>query len=397
MAGDSDRPRRARGEGTCYFEQARSRWVAEANLGFDARGKPDRVRRTGKSKSAALASLKKALKAREDGDDVGPVDYRVRDALADWLRFGLPRADKSTVAKCKSLCRVHIEPALGKRRLRELTSKDVERWLEATATVLATSSLRHAHSCLNRAVKHAMKHDLVRRNVVELCEIPNGRPGRPSKALTAAQAEAVLRAARGSQLHEYIVVSLLTGARTEEMRELRWSHVDLVGRPKADPPVPPHMLVWRSVRASGDTKTRKSRRTLALPGRCVDVLTVLRARRRAAGQPCSGEAFVFATSLGTGLDAANVRRAFRAAITGAPGIKAKEWTPRELRHSFVSLLSDNGVPLETISRLVGHRNTTTTELVYRKQIRPVIDDGAVAMDGIFGRDEPPESDGGSAA
>ena len=48
------------------------------------------------------------------------------------------------------------------------------------------------------------------------------------------------------------------------------------------------------------------------------------------------------------------------------------WTPRELRHSFVSLLSDADVPIEQISRLVGHSGTTTTETVYRKQIRPVI-------------------------
>jgi integrase len=57
--------------------------------------------------------------------------------------------------------------------------------------------------------------------------------------------------------------------------------------------------------------------------------------------------------------------------------------PRELRHSFVSLLSDHGLPLEEISRLVGHSSTAVTELVYRKQIRPVIQSGATAMDAIF--------------
>jgi hypothetical protein len=31
--------------------------------------------------------------------------------------------------------------------------------------------------------------------------------------------------------------------------------------------------------------------------------------------------------------------------------------PRELRHSFVSITSDNGVPLERIADLVGHRRT----------------------------------------
>jgi integrase len=68
-------------------------------------------------------------------------------------------------------------------------------------------------------------------------------------------------------------------------------------------------------------------------------------------------------------------------------VDARHWTPRELRHSFVSLLSDSGIPVEEISRLVGHKSTVVTELVYRKQIRPVLQGGADVMDRIFGRDE----------
>jgi integrase len=45
--------------------------------------------------------------------------------------------------------------------------------------------------------------------------------------------------------------------------------------------------------------------------------------------------------------------------------------------------SDSGVPLEEISRLVGHSSTAVTELVYRKQIRPVLQRGATVMDQIF--------------
>jgi hypothetical protein len=36
-----------------------------------------------------------------------------------------------------------------------------------------------------------------------------------------------------------------------------------------------------------------------------------------------------------------------------PGIDHSEWTPRELRHSFVSVLSDAGIPVEQIAQLVG--------------------------------------------
>ncbi|AWS42258.1 hypothetical protein DKM19_13720 [Streptosporangium sp. 'caverna'] len=65
------------------------------------------------------------------------------------------------------------------------------------------------------------------------------------------------------------------------------------------------------------------------------------------------------------------------------GLPAKDRTPREMRHSFVSLLSDSGVPIEDIARLVGHSGTAVTEAVYRKQIRPVLLGGAEAMNRIL--------------
>lgn len=57
-----------------------------------------------------------------------------------------------------------------------------------------------------------------------------------------------------------------------------------------------------------------------------------------------------------------------------------------MRHSFVSLLSDSGVPIGQVSRPVGHAGTTVTEQVYRKQFRPVIQEGTIAMDRIFPHD-----------
>jgi len=179
----------------------------------------------------------------------------------------------------------------------------------------------------------------------------------------------------------YVVLSLLTGARTEELRALTWAHVDLEGRPDIDPPIPPSVHVWRSVRVDGDTKTRKSRRSLALPARCVQVLTD---QYEPQGLP-TGDALVFASRAGTQLDRHNVLRAFRPVIKAA-GLNPAEWTPRELRHSFVSLLSDNGMSLEEIADLCGHSGTTITESVYRHQLRPVLLNGAVAMDRIFGPD-----------
>lgn len=381
--------RRSRGDGGLHWDESRQRWIATASLGYAANGKRIIKRGSGKTKTAAKVKLAEVLRDHEDGLAIAPTGYTVANAVTDWLSYGLSGRDKGTVSTCTILSNTHIIPSLGARKLRDLSAEDVEKWLAGKATTLSTRTLQGLHSCLNRSVKRAMARDKVKRNVVALCSVPKGQPGRPSKALTMAQAETVLAAAERTRMRAYVVLSLLTGARTEELRALTWDHVDLEGEPKGNPPVPPHVAVWRSVRAGADTKTRKSRRTLALPRRCVDALGEQRRQqdqdRVAAGARWQEHGLVFASKVGTPLDPSHVRREFRRAIRGAAELDPDEWTPRELRHSFVSLLSDNGVPLEEISRLVGHSSTAVTELVYRKQIRPVLQHGATAMDQIFSR------------
>jgi len=72
---------------------------------------------------------------------------------------------------------------------------------------------------------------------------------------------------------------------------------------------------------------------------------------------------VFTTSVGTGYESHNLRRDFRR-VTAAAGLGAR-WVPKELRTSFVSMMSYQGVPVEEIARLAGHASSRTTEVIYR--------------------------------
>jgi integrase len=135
-------------------------------------------------------------------------------------------------------------------------------------------------------------------------------------------------------MHACVVVSLLTGARTEELRALTWRHLDLEGDLNGMPPKPLSIQLWPFLRAGGETKTKRSRRTLELPELCIDALREHR---------CSGRLGGF------GVD-----------------------TPRELRHRFVALLSSSGVPIEDIAHLVDHASTNVTEKGYRKELQPVL-------------------------
>lgn len=386
--------RRSRGDGGLYWSEARQRWIAEATIGYTPAGKRITRKASGTTKTAAMARLKEILRDIEDGSTTkGARGYTVADAVNDWLTYGLPGRDPATIAKLRTLADTHVVPFIGARKLDKLTAEEGDEWLADRANHVSTRTLRDILSIAVRAIKRAQAREKVKRNVLLLCECPVGRKGRPSKSLTFDQADALLLAAEHdeSTMGAYVVVSLLSGLRTEEVRPLTWPHVHLpledhAEQRESDDETKTHIDVWRSVRAGGDTKTPKSRRSLAIPRRCADVLRTQQARqdamRYAARDRWQENGLVFTSKVGTELDAANVRRGFRRIATAA-GLVAKDWTPRELRHSFVSLLSDHKVPIEVISRLVGHKNTKTTELIYRHQIRPVVEDGADEMDRIF--------------
>lgn len=382
--------RRSRGDGGLRWSESRQRWIAEITIGYTPAGK--RIVRTasGKTKTEALKKLKDKQRDHEDGHAIEPHGYTVADAVNYWHeQFAKSGKAQKTADMYRGYIDNHIIPGLGARKLRELTVEDVERWLGSLTEKLSTRSLRILHSLLNRSVKKAQARDKVKRNVVMLADVPEGRPGRPSKSLTLDQAEAVLKASAGYALEAYVILSILTGARTEELRALTWALVDLEGRQAAygKPLVPPSISVYRSDRSGGDTKTPRSRRTLAMPLRCVDALRAHKERqdeiRRKAGDRWQNNDLVFCTRTGRSLDPNNVERDIRPIFKNA-GLVPEDWTPRELRHTYVSLLSNEGdVPIENISRLVGHKGTAVTELVYRHQIKPVMQDGATAMDRIF--------------
>jgi integrase len=390
--------RRGHGDDAIYFDAAKNRYVGAVSLGYTSGGKRIRRKVTGRTKQEVRDKLR-ALHQELDAGIRSSAGHTVRHAVQDWLHDGLDGRSERTRALYEGL----LEPVLeiiGNRPLRELSTGEVRSALGQLTSRYSTRSLQITRNSLDRAIQHAQADDLVARNVAALVKPPRGRAGRPSKSFTLEQAKALLAAAEGGRMHAYVTLSLLAGIRTEEARALRWDHVvtwadDAVGwQPVATAGFDRAqagegrfaIYVWRAQRHGGDTKTDKSRRTLALPQRCVEALRehrMLQTKDRLrAGPLWQDHGLVFASTVGTPLSANNVIRAFRA-ITEKAGL-GSDWAPREMRHTFVSVLSASGVPVESIALLAGHDRTATTELVYRHEIRPALTQGAEVMDKIFG-------------
>lgn len=294
--------------------------------------------------------------------------------MEDWLREGLDGRSERTRGLYEGL----LEPVLeiiGGRPLRSLSAGDVRSALGQLTSRYSTRSLQITRNSLARAIRHAQANDLVGRNVAALVQPPHGRAGRPSRSFSVEEAKALLAAAEGTRMHAYVALSLLVGIRTEEARALQWDHVirwaddSGVWQPVTSAGFDPGgageyrfaIYVWRSQRYGGDTKTGKSRRTLALPLHCVEALrehrTLQAEDRLRAGGLWQDHGLVFASAVGEPLTADNVIHVFRT-LTKNAGLGPR-WAPREMRHTFVSVLSANGVSVQNIALLAGHDRTST--------------------------------------
>lgn len=173
------------------------------------------------------------------------------EAVSDFLDQGMKGKSPETISNYRSLAGHRLIPYPGAARLKKLTADELDSWMDGRAEELSGRTLRLIHQILERIIRHAQARDKVRRNVASLILVPEGQEGRPSKAITLDQAIQLLdQAGPGSEprLAAYVVVSLLAGVRTEEARALTRAEVGVDAGTEA---------VYRSVRAKGDTKTRK--------------------------------------------------------------------------------------------------------------------------------------------
>jgi integrase len=447
------RRRRERGDDGISWDRTNKCYVGTVSLGYDGQGRRRRRTVRGKTKTEVKDNLKKLHEEINAGIRTSAT-YTIRECVSDWLDE--LTFDPHTMATYRGQAEKWIYPKVGAMKLKDFKVADADRLFRDLGKVLSKRTLMMVKSTLRRSIRRAQKHELIRKNVAELVDLPEGQPGRPSRAMTEEQANKVLATAKGTgtayvkvirigeartaathaatvdnqvacgnkprkgaapaevstdlrdatcracraqlgidagaspRLEALFVLSITLGLRPGELRALTWDHVDL------DQGV---IHVWRSTRRDGDTKTPKSRRSLVLPRRAIDALQAQRERqgaeRLAAGGAWQDNNLVFCHEDGRqySSDALNWRFG---KMTRRAGIG--HWLAHEGRHTAVSIMSTNGVPLQDISDTVGHKSTHVTETVYRHVIVPAIRGGASVMDSVF-RDHAADDasgDGGTA-
>jgi hypothetical protein len=152
--------RRNPGEGGLHWEESRQRWFATVYVGYAPNGKRRKIKVSARTKTQAKAKLQQLLRDRDDGHLLGAQTYTVGDAVESWLAHGLTGRQESTVVNRTILARTHVIPALGARKLAQLSAEEVDQWLAAKAKTLSTDTLHRLLSILRQSIRRAQARDL---------------------------------------------------------------------------------------------------------------------------------------------------------------------------------------------------------------------------------------------
>ena len=285
-----------------------------------------------------------ATKTAATAPTIGPKSPKIREFACRFEQEHIDMYLKPrTAQKYRSTLRLYILPALGDRRFDEVSTADVQRLHNSLKAmpcaanyvrcVLSVMFSKAEHweltTCRNpvtvvkrfkeRAVERFLNPDerqALERVLADAEYIPSGQAGHIGR-------EAIWA----------VRLLILTGMRRDEVRDLRWEMVD-----------------WRQgTLRLPESKTGK--RDIVVSDEVMELLGKIAA---AKGQPKRG--LVVCSTRGKRLW--SLCRSWKHArkLAGIPDVRL-----HDLRHSVASDAIMNGVPLEVVGKMLGHKNYRTTQ------------------------------------
>ena len=359
---------------------------------------PDGTRRKVEriDKSTAQKDLDDLLALRAAGDDPGPKRQRLTtfaEVLDAWIAAGCPTVSPSrktrharekspnTIANATNLVNGHLRGPIGKQWVdRTGTARLEEVFAEMAAADYATSTIDRTWGYLNQACQFGLRRRMIKTNPAADVLLPAAKPAKARKSLTIEQAESLLAEAIPEDRQPALwLTALMCGLRPGEVTGLRWPSLDLDSDAPSIDVSERALEVDKRYAGQVEPKTERGRRRIGLHPLVVAALCRHRDEQRMIGQ-YAADGFVFGTRNGTPQSVGNVRRSFKKLCERA-GLEGT-WTTYELRHSFVSLVSDQLDDLVKVADLAGHADTRTTQ-GYRHPVRPSLPHAIEAWDRLL--------------
>lgn len=379
------RRQRGNGAGTVYPRKNKDGKIIgyRGSYFVDTADGPKRLYVSGRTKTEAEKALRKVTADRDGGLVFDAGGLTLGSYLDRWLANIRDTVRQRTWERYEQIARMHLKPAFGKKKLKNLTPTHVRSlYREKLDSGLASRTVQYIHVTLHKALKDAVSDGLIPRNVAEAIKAP-----RPKKKeinpLNPEQARAFLEAARGVRFEALYVLAVHCGLREGELLGLDWDDIDF----EADTLSVRRTLSETRTGHIFEAPKNGKGRSIKLTQGAADALRSHRKQqneeRLRVGSNWEDHGLVFPSQKGTTMNAKNLTaRSFKPILkrTGLP----RSVRLHDLRHTCATVLLSRGVHPKFVQELLGHANISITLDTYSHVLPSMGNQTAAAMEEALG-------------
>ena len=305
----------------------------------------------------------------KENEDISS-DMLFADYMELWLEIIRSSVEKTTFSSYTQMVKGKIAPYFRNTGLTldGIQAKHIQSFYLHELKTVSPGTVIHYHANIHKALKYAVKMDLIPFNPADKVE----RPKKQRYIADYYRQEELERLLEASKDHPYSLLIQMTafyGLRRSEALGLKWDAIDFErGTISVIRTVTTITLDGKQTEIEQQSaKTKSSLRTLPLIGSFREYFLQVKEAQELNKQICGNcynhkyDGFVFVDELGERMRANYLTSAFPKFLE-SHGLRRMRF--HDLRHSCASLLLANGVPLKHIQEWLGHSDFTTTANIY---------------------------------
>lgn len=299
------------------------------------------------------------------GDDVLFADF-----MEQWLEIVKSTVSIPTYSSYVNAVKSIIAPYFRKKKilLRDLQAHDIQMFYQEQLQRVKASSVIHYHANIHKALKYAVKNDMIPSNPADKVERPKQEKFY-GNFYDRDELNKLFEAVTGTKLELPVLLGAFYGLRRSEIVGLKWSAIDFEQNTiTISHTVTSCNLDGKCVIVAKDTtKTKSSRRTLPLVPYFHEKLLAVKAQQERNQKLCGRSynreflEYICVDDIGDRFKPNYITSQFPKLLE-RNGFRKIRF--HDLRHSCASLLLASGVPMKHIQEWLGHSDFSTTANIY---------------------------------